>query len=258
MPLPEVLPADPRYGRRAQRLFDGRKFPGRVVVAADARQHAPGFIDAMNAGEPTRALGDKKRKQKKQDCRNRDRRKHPAPTELRVPGLQQDGRALGNLFRDAPVGDLRRENAANDGQLIEADEAAAPRRGADFGDVERRNVGGKADGHSAGDAPHDEHGEDRSPAGENGGKREQQSRKQQHFFAAQAAARFARDERANETADERATVGPADELLGAEMKVDFVKRLGAADDDPVVAEEQPAHGGNQRHAADVARMNPGR
>ena len=42
------------------------------------------------------------------------------------------------------------------------------------------------------------------------------------------------------------------------MKVDFVERLGAADDDPVVAEEQPAHGGHQRHAADVARMNPGR
>ena len=41
------------------------------------------------------------------------------------------------------------------------------------------------------------------------------------------------------------------------MKVDFVKRLGAADDDPVVAEEQPAHSGYQRHAANVACMNAG-
>ena len=81
---------------------------------------------------------------------------------------------------------------------------------------------------------------------------------QQHFFAAQAAACFARDERADKAADKRATVGPADKLLGAEMKVDFVKRLGAADDDPVVAEEQPAHGGDEGYAANIARMNPGR
>ena len=210
----EIPPADPRCGRRAQRLFDGREFPGRVVFAADARQHAPCFIGAIHTGEPARALGNEKRKQKKQNRRNRDRRKHPAPAELRIPGLQQDSRSIGNLFRDAPVDDLRCENAANNGQLIEADKTAAPGRGADFGDIERGNVGGKADGHSAGDAPHDEHGEDRSPAGEDGGKREQQRREKQHFFAAEAAAHHARDERADETADERATVGPTDEMFG--------------------------------------------
>ena len=64
------------------------------------------------------------------------------------------------------------------------------------------------------------------------------------------------EQRAQKATDERATVGPADEMFGVEMKVDFVKRLGAADDHPIVSEEEPAQGGDHRNGANVDDSRP--
>src|SRR5208282_957820 len=84
--------------------------------------------------------------------------------------------------------------------------------------------------------------------------REQKRRRDQQPLAAEFVARRARDEGADETADERATVRPAGLRGVGQMKIPFEKWLRAADDDPVVAKEQSAQRGHDRDEPDVAEV----
>ena len=59
---------------------------------------------------------------------------------------------------------------------------------------------------------------------------------------------------ADQAADQGADYGPADLGRRRQVEVLLEERLGPADDDPVVAEQQPAHGRDEGHAPDVAHV----
>src|SRR5208283_2213997 len=60
--------------------------------------------------------------------------------------------------------------------------------------------------------------------------------------------------RTDETTDERATVGPAGLRGAGQMKIPFEKRFRAANDHPIVAEEQSAQRGDDGNEPDVAEI----
>ena len=79
------------------------------------------------------------------------------------------------------------------------------------------------------------------------------------FLRPKRSAQYAGKYGAQQTPQQRATVGPAHKLFGVELKVAFVKRLGAADHHKVVAEQQPAQRGHCRNHPHIRRaeMRPG-
>ena len=82
----------------------------------------------------------------------------------------------------------------------------------------------------------------------------QERGKNQQPLASEFVAQRAGHQRADETADERATVGPADLRVTGQMKISFEKRLRAADDHPVVAKKQSAQRGDDGDEPDVAEV----
>src|ERR1700677_2345550 len=111
---------------------------------------------------------------------------------------------------DLPVEDLCAEDAANNGELVETDQASTPLRGTDFGDVHRRDVRCESDCKSTDDAPRDECGERVGPACEHGRDSEECAGQQQGTLAAEPIANHTGEERSCEAAHQGATVGPAD------------------------------------------------
>ena len=124
-------------------------------------------------------------------------------------------------------------------------------RGADLGNVERRHIGTEANGGAAEDSPDDEGGKRPGPASQYGGDSEEYGGGEENAASPIAVCEGSCGERTKQASDESATVGPANESGGREVKVDFVELPGASDDDPVVAEEQTAQGSHQGNAPDV-------
>ena len=73
-------------------------------------------------------------------------------------------------------------------------------------------------------------------------------------FAAPPVAQGAGDQRARQTAHQRAAVGPADQRRVMDLKISLEKRFGAADDHPIPSEEQSAHRGHYGNEPDVAEV----
>ena len=146
---------------------------------------------------------------------------------------------------------MSKEDANDNGELIEADESSAMGCRTDLGNVEGRDIGAEADGAAAENAKEDEGGKGPGPAREYRGDGEQYCGGHQNAAAAIAVRERSRSERAEEASDERATVGPADSCCGGEVEIDLVELPRASDDHPVVAKEQPPQSRNQRDAPDV-------
>ena len=80
---------------------------------------------------------------------------------------------------------------------------------------------------------------------------EENRRGEQHGLASIAVGESSSDERAKETTGQRAAIGPTDRGSAVQVEIDLEELTGASDDDPVVAEEQAAEGGDHRDAPDV-------
>ena len=148
---------------------------------------------------------------------------------------------------------MREQNANDDRQLIDRDQFAAHLRGRDFGDIHRRKIGRQTNGHAAENAPGDENRETgcRGIAQRSDGKKQRGDNQQS--FAAKLVAQGAGEQCPKQTADKRATVGPADLRFAGQLKISLEERLGAADDHPVPAKQQTAHRGNHRDKPDVTK-----
>jgi hypothetical protein len=96
--------------------------------------------------------------------------------------------AVRDFIRDQHVQQLRREDAEDDGQLVQGHESSAQVCRSHLGDVKRREVRRHADGDTAEDAPGDELIEAAGPAGEHGGHGEQQRGRDQQLLAAELVA----------------------------------------------------------------------
>ena len=154
-----------------------------------------------------------------------------------------------------PVDELRREDADDDGQLVDRHQPAAHLRRRDFGDVHRREVRGQADGHAAQHAPGDEDGEAAAPGAlpsevtaKSSAERISRRLRPKRSLSAPATSAPTRQPM------QGATVGPA--LLGVagQLEVPLEERLGPADHDPVVAEEQAAHRGDEADQPDEGHV----
>ncbi len=110
---------------------------------------------------------------------------------------------------------------------------------------------------AAQDAERDEQGEGRSPAGEDRRSGEEEGGGDEEPLAAETVAQTAREEGSDEAADQGATHRPSPDGLAREPEERLEERLGSADDDPIVAEEEPAHGRHGRDEPDVAEIEPG-
>jgi hypothetical protein len=101
-------------------------------------------------------------------------------------------------------------------------------------------TGDTLDGHSAGNPPDHEQRECGSPSGKHGGDREDRRGGDEQDFAAEAVGCGSGHQRAQQTAQQCATVGPTDLPRRSQLKELLIERFGAADDYEVVAEKQPA------------------
>ena len=164
-------------------------------------------------------------------------------------------RAGRQAAHETPVDDLRQQHADDDRELIKRYQTSAHSGWGDFGDVHRREARREADGDSAQHSPGDEHIEALREAVAYGGQRKERRGDYQEPFATELVAQCAGDERAEKAADERATIRPAGKG-GAVLDVEepLKEWLGAADDDPVVAEEQAAERGYHRDEPDVGHI----
>ncbi len=127
----------------------------------------------------------------------------------------------------------------------------------DLGDVHRREVGGQADGRAAQDAPEDEQREGgRQPVADRGAD-EDQGRGHQQPLAAEAVAEGAGGHGPDQAADQGAAVGPASGRGAGQLEEALEERLGPPDHDPVVSEQEPAHGGGDRDHPDEAQAKAG-
>ena len=152
---------------------------------------------------------------------------------------------------DDPVGDLGEQDSDDDGEFVEADEAAAGAGGRDLRDVHGAKAGGETDGETSADAPCDKGVEGAGHAGADAGDGEDESRGDEGGLASEALAEQAGEHGADQAADERAAHGPALDFGRDEVEVGFVEGLCAADDDPVVTEEKSAKGGDGCDPPDV-------
>jgi len=250
----QLSPAHARAGLVAKRGLDFRQCPAAVWLAADPRQNAAGQVAPAVLHQPARAFGNEPRAHKEHHGGNGDSGEHPAPAVLAVP--RQANHLGGGPFRDLPgdqpIDHLGGQDAHHDGQLVQRHQAAPPGSRADFRDVSGRHVGRQADGHAAHHAPYHEPQEGRSPTGQNGGGRKQKRGENQQDFAPEPIAQPAREQGAEKAAQQRATVGPTDELPGVELKIFLVEWLGAANHYPVVAEQKSAERGDYRDEPDIA------
>ncbi len=94
--------------------------------------------------------------------------------------------------------------------------------------------------------------------GEHGRGGEEERGSQQEPLAAEPIAERTGDERADQAAQQRAGVRPSDLGRRGEIEALLEERLRAADDHPVIAEEQAAHGRDERDGPDVAEVVTGR
>ena len=175
---------------------------------------------------------------------------HPAPPHLSVPGFADRlrGHSRGDGFGEQPVGQLCGQDTQHDGQLVHRNEAAPESGGRDLRNIHRREVRGDADGEPAEYTIDDKHRKAARRTRPDGRGDEQRGRNDQHFLAPVTVAERSGQQGSGQTADESAAHGPP--LQGGavdDAEEWLIKRFGTSDYDPVVTEQQSAHGRDQRY-----------
>ncbi len=221
---------------------------GRVCVgqAPNAGENGARLLRISVFGQPARAFRHQQHSKKKQQRRSGGQSEHPAPALLAEPGIADElvSRAGRELAHEKPVDVLGKQNAQDDGELINRNELAANLSGRDFGDIHRRQIRRQTDGHAAEDAPHDE---DREVVGQRvakGSHRKEQRGHDEQPFAPEFVTERAGDQGSKQTANQRATVRPADLRLARQLEVPLKKRFRPADDHPIPTEQETAHRGD--------------
>ena len=137
-----------------------------VACAADAAPALAGRVRPARSSPASAGFPARTARPRRTAATARPRREHPAPAVLAVPGLAAMAAAVapsGTFCAISQVEQLRRQDAEDDGQLVQRYQPTAQRSRGDLGDVHRRQVRGHADGHPARDAPGHESGEASPP-----------------------------------------------------------------------------------------------
>ena len=129
-----------RGEKRSLDLFHGFGDP----LAPYARENLCRVRNAPHAHKPARGLGNRRKHNHERDDRDALDAEHHAPHDARVEA--------GHVARDEVVGDVAREDAEDDVELVQAHEKPAPPARRDFDDVQGNDDGNAADGKPADEA----------------------------------------------------------------------------------------------------------
>ena len=218
----------------------------RLRGAADARQNFQCLLVAALDHEPPRTFRNERQQQQIQQRRKHLYAEHPAPVVL--AHVEQE-----------VVREERGRDADHDHELVERHESAAPLRGRDLRDVDRRDQYRRADREPAHDARGHESRERRRERRQQRRQHEQRGRAQQYLSASKSIAEHARECVACERTPAQGADRPAEPEIAAgaaESEVLANERHDAGDHRRVESQQQAADRSGERHEADVQSALP--
>ena len=196
-------------------------------------------------GQPARTL----RHEEEQYHENRGGQclgaEHPPPAHSYTPGVIVQ-------TPNSRVDEIDHEHAEHDGELIDGHQPSPDIRRGHFGDVERRQHGHHAHAHAADNACNDEFEQIPGQRRSNGGDREQDRRNQQRRLPPKSIAQYARERRADHTADESAGSRPALAEV-VQFKSRLQELVRARNHRRIIAEKQRSQ---RRHHGEQVDVQP--
>ena len=185
-------------------------------------------------------FGNEETHQQKQGSREGLGPEHPAPAPLQVP-VHAD--RVAGVAGQQHIDDLCGQDAQHDGHLVQADHAPANVRRANLRNVHGGQRAGHADADATDEARYIKQGEVVEQACGNGTDREHHRRCHQQWFAPVAVGCCSGHHGTHKTAHQGGGHGYAlHEGAVVDAEKEFIEWFGSADDNPVVTEEQSAHG----------------
>jgi hypothetical protein len=218
----------------------------RPPLGAQGLQDRERLVRTALGDQPARRLRQTRHAQEQQHRRDAGEHEHHAPdaVELLAPQVADDR-----------VDDDGGELAGHDHHLVASREGAADLVGGELGEVDGHHHGGGADGEPEHDAARDHRAEARRADHDHDADQEHQRHREDGALAADGVGDAAAGEGADGRGEQQRADGDA-EPQGVQAEVLRHEAAGAVDDARVVAEQQPAEGGDERDLAEPAAVGP--